>query len=79
VLTSRIVPLNGVGNASPTPAGFSNQPAPIPRDGRPLGLFTGKPMSDNPLSPSIWDFIVKSRTPSDDGEDWLSRWIGGWK
>jgi hypothetical protein len=36
-------------------------------------------MSDNPLSPAIWDFIVKPRTRGDDGEDWLSRWIGGWK
>jgi hypothetical protein len=79
VLTSRVVPLNGVGNAGPTPAGFSNQPAPIPQAGRPLGLFTGQPMSDNPLSPLIWDFITKPRTPGDDEEDWLSRWIAGWK
>jgi hypothetical protein len=79
VLTSRVVPLNGARNVSPTPAGFSSQPAPLSQDGPPLGLFTGQPMSDNPLSPSIWDFIVKPRTPSDDGEDRLSRWIGGWK
>lgn len=75
VLTSRIVSRNVVGNPSVIPAGYSSQPAPLSQARRPLGIFTGEPMSNNPLTPSIWDFLVNSRSPRDDGEDRFNRWI----
>jgi hypothetical protein len=69
------MPRDGAGNASLTPAGFSNQPEPVSQSGPPLGLFTGEPMPKNPLAPSIWDFLDKSRSPRDDREDRFNRWI----
>jgi hypothetical protein len=32
----------------------TQEPVPTPQTGRPLGIFTGRPMPDYPLSPSIW-------------------------
>jgi hypothetical protein len=75
VLTGRLVSRNGAGNPSISPAGFSNQPGPLSQAGRPLGPFTGEPMPNDPLPPSIWDFLDNSRSPRDDREDRFNRWI----
>jgi hypothetical protein len=69
------MPRDGAGNASLTPTGFSSQSAPLSQSGQPLGLFTGEPMPKNPLAPSIWDFLDNSRSPRDDGEDWIRLFV----
>jgi hypothetical protein len=53
----------------------SNQPASVPQASPPLGLFTGEPMPNYPVSPPIFGFPDNSGVSGDDGEDWLDRWI----
>ena len=50
----------------------SYQPAP-PQASRPLGIISGKPMSNWPVPPPIWDFPDKSAASEDDSKDWLAR------
>lgn len=50
----------------------TNRPVPMPPSGRPLGIFTGKPMPDYPLPASIWGLPDNS----DSSGNWFTR-LGG--
>ncbi len=59
------------GNWTSSPEGIAmrnpNLPALSPRPGRPLGIFTGKPMPDYPVPPPIWSLSAPAAAlvPSD--------------
>jgi hypothetical protein len=73
ILSSRLISRDGVENGIPPPAVVPNQPGPLSQTGRPLGIFSGKPMPDYPLPPSIWG-LDDSRAPGEDDENWYTRW-----
>jgi hypothetical protein len=75
LVSSRFMPRDGVGNASPAAASVPSPSGPLSQSGRPLGIFTGEPMPDYPVPLPIWGFPDKSASASDEGEDSLNRLI----
>ena len=75
VLSSRIAPRDGVGNANFPLPDAPNQFGPLSEFDRPRGIVTGMPMPDYPFPPPIFGLSNQTAASNEDGEDWFSRWI----
>ena len=54
----------------------AEQPSLAPQAGRPLGIFTGQPMPDYPLPPSIWGLPDDSDFSDNGKGNWFTRLAG---